>query len=126
MTATDRAYTAMAFTDIEFAEHTALIEKHFWSKHRPSLQIRDRMREGQRIDGQSIELFLVRPLHFDPTRHSEEAIAKLTFVRSSSTWRIFWQRADLKWHRYAPHPEAASLAEALRVVDQDANACFFG
>ena len=116
----------MAFTEDEIAEHTATLEREFWSRRRPGLEIRHLMREGQRIDGQSIELFYVRPLHFDPTRQVEEPIAKLTYVRASDSWRIFWQRADLRWHRYAPHPNAASLAAALRIVDQDANCCFFG
>jgi hypothetical protein len=116
----------MAFTDLEIAGHTAQLETHFWARRRPALRIRDQMREGQRFAGQSIELFYVRPMWDDPTRHTEERIAKLTFVRASGTWRIFWQRADCKWHRYAPHPAAASLAEALRVVDEDANSCFFG
>ena len=116
----------MAFTEDEIAAHTATLEREFWSRRRPGLEIRHLMREGQRLVGQSIELFYVRPLHFDPTRHTEEPIAKLTYVRGSDSWRIFWQRADLKWHRYAPQPEAASLAEALRIVDQDANSCFLG
>ena len=116
----------MAFTDIEIAEHTALIERYFWSQRRPPLRIRDQIREGQRIEGQHIELFFVRPVWDDPTRHTEEPIAKLTYVRTSQTWRLFWQRADLKWHRYPPHPEAASLDAALRIIDQDAKACFFG
>ena len=116
----------MAFTDLEIAEHSAVIEKLFWSKRRPPLRIREMMREGQRFTAHSIELFFVRPVWDDPTRHTEEAIAKLTFVRTTGVWRIFWQRADGKWHRYAPHPEAASLTEALKVVDHDANACFFG
>lgn len=116
----------MAFTELEIAEHTALIEKLFWAKRRPPLSIRDKMREGQRIKDQSIELFFVRPVWDDPTRHTEESIAKVTFVRASGRWRIFWMRADLKWHRYPPCPETRSLAQALRVIDQDANACFFG
>jgi hypothetical protein len=116
----------MAFTDIEIAGHAAVIERVFWSKRRPALRLRDRMREGQRFAGQSIELFFVRPLFSDPSRIVEESIAKLTFLRVSGRWRIFWKRADLKWHRYAPHPEAASLAEALSVVDRDTNGCFFG
>ena len=116
----------MAFTEFEIAEHTAVIERVFWSKRRPSLSIRDRMREGQRLEGQSVELFFVRPLFSDPTRHTEESIAKLTFVRASGAWRIFWKRADGKWHRYPPVPQAPTLEAALRVVDQDANACFFG
>lgn len=116
----------MAFTEFEIATHTAVIEQVFWSKRRPQLHIRDKMREGQRLEGQSVELFFVRPVWDDPTRHTEEPIAKLTYVRASGTWRIFWQRADLKWHRYQPRPEAATLKAALQVVDQDANACFFG
>lgn len=116
----------MAFTEFEIAEHTAVIERVFWSKRRPAERIRHLMREGQCIVDQSIELFFVRPLHFDPTRHTEEAIAKLTLVRTSGAWRIFWKRADGKWHRYEPVSEAPSLEAALRVVDEDANACFFG
>lgn len=116
----------MAFSDLEIAEHTALIERAFWTKHRPPLPIRDQMREGQRFDGHSVELFFVRPVHNDPTRHTEESIAKVTFVRSSGKWRLFWKRADGRWHRYPPRPEVATLKAALRVIDQDANACFFG
>ena len=116
----------MAFTEDEIAAHTATLEREFWSRRRPELNIRHMMREGQRIDGQSIELFYVRPRYNDPSRHIEEPIAKLTYVRASDSWRIFWQRADHKWHRYAPHPDAESLAAALRVIHQDANCCFFG
>lgn len=116
----------MAFTDDEIATHTAVLEHEFWSRRRPGLEIRHLLREGQRIEGQSIELFYVRPRYNDPSQHVEEPIAKLTYVRVSDSWRIFWNRADLKWHRYEPQPEAASLAEALLIVDQDANSCFFG
>lgn len=116
----------MAFTEFEIAEHTAVVERVFWSRRRPPLHIRDRIREGQRIAGHSIELFFVRPVWDDPTRHTEESIAKLTFVSTSGTWRIFWKRADGKWHRYPAVPETPTLEVALRVVDQDANACFFG
>ena len=116
----------MAFTEDEIATHAAVIERAFWSRRRPELSIRHLMREAQRFAGQSIELFYVRPVYSDHSKHVEEPIAKLTYVRTSGTWRIFWQRADLKWHRYTPHPEAGSLAEALSIVDQDANCCFFG
>jgi hypothetical protein len=47
-------------------------------------------------------------------------------VRARKIWKIYWKRADLKWHRYDPHPEAANLAEALRIIDEDACCCFFG
>jgi len=47
-------------------------------------------------------------------------------MRARKIWKLYWKRADLKWHGYDPHPEAANLAEALRVIDEDAFRCFLG
>lgn len=116
----------MAFTDSESAEHTQLIEDRFWSRRRPPLPLRDKIREGQRITGHAIELFFVRPAFQRPGSFVEEPIAKIQYVRSRNLWKIFWQRADLKWHGYEPCPETDSLAEALRIIDEDACNCFFG
>ncbi len=116
----------MAFTDIEIAEHTITIEKHFWSRRRPPLHLRDKVREGQRFRNQAIELFIVRPAFNRPGEHSEESIAKLQYVRIKDFWHIFWKRAAGKWHRYPPRPKAEGLAAALDVVHEDANGCFFG
>lgn len=116
----------MAFTDLEIAEHTATIEKFLWSRRRPPLRIRELMREGQRFAGHAIEFFFARPRYDDPRRQNEESIGKVQFVRTQGVWRIFWKRADLKWHSYPPCPKAKTLAAALRVIDEDANGCFFG
>ncbi len=116
----------MAFTDLEIAEHTLTLEQHFWVHRRPPLHQRDQVREGQRFTDQSIELFLVRPAFERPDEHTEESIAKLTFVRSKAVWHLFWKRADLKWHRYLPVPTAKPLAAALTVIHEDAQCCFFG
>jgi hypothetical protein len=66
----------MAFNDVEIARYAGLIEKLIWTKRRPPLRLRDTVREGQRIEGYEIELFLMRPLFSDPTRQIEESIAK--------------------------------------------------
>lgn len=116
----------MPFTDSEIAEHTALIEREFWAKRRPPLRIRDKMREGQRFDGLAIELFFVRPVFLRPGEFVEEPIAKVRFVRRRGVWRIYWERADLRWHSYEPCAEVPSLAVALRVIDEDRYCCFFG
>ena len=116
----------MAFTEEEIASHLKTLEDRFWSKRRPPQHLRDQMREGQRVKGQSIELFFHRPRYDDPNHWTEEPIAKITYVRKNDRWRLFWMRADLKWHRYPPQAEAKSLAEALSIIDQDAKACFFG
>ena len=116
----------MAFTDIEIADHTITLEEHFWAHRRPPLHLRDRIREGQRFSDQSIELFFVRPAFEQPGEHTEDAVAKVTYVRSKAAWQLFWKRADGKWHRYPPHPEAESLAAALAIIHKDPNGCFFG
>ena len=116
----------MAFTDIEIAEHMKVLEDSFWSRRRPPLHLRDQVREGQRFTDQSIELFIVRPAFNRPGEHVEQSIAKVQLMPRLCVWRIFWKRADGNWHRYQPCPEAESLADALRVIDQDANGCFFG
>lgn len=116
----------MAFNNIEIAEHLKVLEDSFWSRRRPPLHLRDKVREGQRISDQSIELFIVRPAFNRPGEQIEQPIAKLQHVRSRKVWRIFWNRADGKWHGYEPSPEANSLAAALQVIDADANGCFFG
>ena len=73
-----------------------------------------------------VALFIVRPAHNRPGELIEEPIAKVQWVRTQRAWRIFWKRADGHWHRYQPCPQADSLADALRVIDEDANNCFFG
>lgn len=116
----------MAFTDIEIAEHMKVLEDSFWSRRRPPLHLRDQVREGQRFTDQSIELFIVRPAFNRPGEHIEESIAKVQQVRTQGVWRIFWKRADGKWHGYKPRPKAPTLAAALRVIDEDPHGCFFG
>ncbi len=116
----------MAFTEDETTEHLKVIEDKFWSRRRPPLHLRDRIREGQRMDGQAIELFFVRPVFERPGLFTEESIAKVQHMRSRDVRRLFWKRADGKWHAYPPCREVKSLTDALRVIDEDGHHCFFG
>ena len=116
----------MAFTNAEIVRYSDLIEKLIWAKRRPPLHLRDKVREGQRIEEHEIELFLVRPTFPDPTRQIEESIAKARYVKTRDVWQVFWKRADLKWHRYLPRPKVKSLEAFLKLVHEDANRCFWG
>src|SRR6056297_1120148 len=116
----------MPFTETETETILKQLEEDFWAHHRPPLDLRDKVREGQRIDGQSIELFLNRPAFRNPDEWIEEPIAKIRYVRSRNEWALYWQRADLKWHRYEPCPETKTLSAALATISEDAHACFFG
>jgi hypothetical protein len=115
----------MAFTATEAADiESAMAE--FLEKRRPPVKIRNKLDLAYRIEGQSVVIFEIRPFWRDPSHKIEEAVAKATYVRKSKRWKIYWQRADLKWHGYPPYPEAVFFEEFLAVVDEDENACFWG
>ena len=116
----------MAFSEIEAAKIKKLV-RAFIESRRPAPHIRPKLDLGFRIMGQSVEIFEIRPVwRGKPGEKYEEPVAKATYVRTIDRWRIFWMRADLKWHGYAPAPEVKAVEDFLAVVDEDAHACFWG
>lgn len=116
----------MPFNDLEKEKILQTLEKEFWSKRRMPAHVRDQLREDQRIEGQSVELFYVRPIFGFPGKFIEEPVAKITYVASQDVWKIFWPRASGKWQGYPECPSTRTLEEALKVIDEDAYGCFFG
>jgi hypothetical protein len=102
------------------------IVRQYVEKHRPPAHIRNEVDLSFRVKAQSVEIFEIRPLWNDPDKKIEEAVAKATYVKTRKIWKVFWQRADLKWHRYDPEPEVKTLEKFLEVVEKDEYACFFG
>jgi len=116
----------VALAEIEAARVKKVVAA-FIEKRRPPPHIRPKLDVGYRVTGQSVEIFEVRPVwDGGPSETLEGPVAKATYVRARKRWRIFWMRADLKWHSYAPAPEVASIDEFLALVDEDVNACFWG
>jgi len=75
----------------------------FMEKRRPPVSLRSKLDLGYRISGQSVELFETRPRWNKPDHLlMESAFAKATYVRTKKVWKIYWMRADLKWHGYFP------------------------
>ena len=96
-------------------------------RHRPPVHIRPELDIGYRISGQSVEIFEIRPAwRGEPGETMEQAVAKTTFVKTQGIWKIYWQRADLKWHRYEPDAEAPDLETFIKVVERDEYCCFYG
>jgi len=98
----------------------------FLEKRRPPPHLREELDIGYRVEGQSVEIFEIRPLWRHPGEKIQEAVAKATFVKTQKAWRVYWQRADLKWHRYDPEPDVPTLQAFLEIVDRDEYGCFFG
>ena len=121
--ATIRA-TGLQPLELAHVEHAV---HQFMLRRRPPPEIRPELDLEPRIEGQSIVLFERSPAwRGAPGEAIELMVAKATYVRSHDHWRVYWQRRDLRWHRYDPAPEVATVEDFLELVDEDAYACFFG
>jgi hypothetical protein len=98
----------------------------FVEERRPAPHIRPQLDVGFRLSDRSVEIFEIRPRWDKPEEKIESPVAKATYVKSRGVWKIFWMRADLKWHSYPPAAEVKSVEQFLALVDEDENGCFFG
>ena len=116
---------AMALSEFE-TKRVEKLASAYIDRVRPPAHIRDQVDLAFRISDQSLELFEIRPLWNDPSTKIEESQAKTTYVKKSSVWKIYWMRADLKWHGYEPVPEVVMLEEFFEIVEEDTYGCFKG
>ena len=98
----------------------------FIERRRPPPHIRPELDIGYRVTGQSVEIFEIRPVWREPEKTMEHPVAKATFVRAQGIWKIFWQRADLKWHRYEVSQVVKKIEQFLTEVEKDPYGCFWG
>jgi len=95
-------------------------------KVRPVPEIRNKLDLNYEIKGQSVILNEIRPAWDNPKEILTNGYAKATFVINKNIWKIYWIRADNKWHSYTPNPEVKELKDFLKLVDQDKFGCFKG
>jgi hypothetical protein len=102
------------------------VMENFVEKRRPPEHIRSKLDISYRIEDQSVTVVEVRPKWDNPEIISDHPVAKATLVKAKNSWKVFWLRADLKWHPYKPKPIVDSLSEFVNLVDEDKHACFWG
>ncbi|WP_443083643.1 DUF3024 domain-containing protein [Vibrio sp. HA2012] len=68
----------------------------------------------------------MRPNWRDSSIIHENPIAKATYVRTKNNWKIYWMRADLKWHSYEPDSTVKTLEQFIGVIDTDEFGYFWG
>ena len=115
----------MAISEFEEKRCEKLMREYIETR-RPPAHMRKEIDLSFRVKDQSVEIFEIRPLWNDPEKIIEGAIAKATYVKSKKLWKLYWQRADLKWHSYEPVPEVKTLEEFINVVEKDKYSCFYG
>jgi hypothetical protein len=98
----------------------------FIEKIRPPLDIREDLDYRADIKGSELVIASVRPSFQDKRRKTEGPVAKAKWIGAEKVWRLYWMRADLKWHSYEPLPEARSIDVLLNEVRRDPHGCFFG
>ncbi len=114
----------MAFTQQEETDIRKLMND-FIDAMRPPEHIRPQLDYGYRLEGQHVFIFEIRPQLNKPEilRHSD--FAKITYVRNTSVWKIYWMRGNLQWDAY-PAPPTGTLKAALKLIDGDKYGCFYG
>ena len=115
----------MAFNEIEKKRIEKIVAAYV-EKRRPPPHIRPQLDIGFRVTGQSIAVFEIRPAWRRPDTTLEHAVAKATFVKTRAVWKVFWMRADLRWHSYSPTPTVGTVEKFLELVEADPHACFWG
>ena len=115
----------MALDVMNTVEIIELMENYI-AKVRPPKEIRDKLDINYRIENQSIILHEIRPDWKDKTTYRMHDFAKTTYDKKNKVWKIYWQRASLKWDLYKPKPTVAALKDFLKEVDLDKYGCFKG
>jgi hypothetical protein len=114
----------MAFTELELKRCERDLDA-FLLRRRPPPSARAELDLGYQITGHSIELMEIRAAWNNPSQRVEHPFAKITYVRTANTWKLYWKRASGKWQAHDPH-EFRLFEMALQSVDRDECHCFFG
>ena len=115
----------MSFSEFEIKR----IEKYvvdYITEIRPPAEIRNKLDIQFRVSSQSFEIFEIRPRFDEPKIKIEIPVAKATYVKSRKIWKLYWKRADLKWHSYKPFPESKAIEKIIDTIRNDVHGCFWG
>jgi len=113
----------MAFSEFE-ARRLAKVVGDFIEKRRPPAHLREQLDLIFAIEGQSV--FLLEKRRLMEGEMIERPFAKATWVQTQQAWKLYWQRADLQWHRYQPTATVATIEAFCDVVEEDLYGCFWG
>jgi len=100
--------------------------ENFLTRKRPPENFRHELDLAYSIEDQSIRIFEIRSRWNDPDIKIECNVAKATYIKSRNIWKVYWLKADLKWHKYEPKSEVKKIDEFIKLVEEDKYYCFWG
>jgi hypothetical protein len=101
------------------------VMENFLQRKRPPEHIRPQLDIAYKIENQSVVIYEVRPDWRTPGKINHFPVAKATWVKAKSLWKVFWQRANGQWYAYNP-PTVTHLADFASLVETDSHGCFWG
>lgn len=113
----------MAFSDAELTKIQDVVGSYVERIRPQDEKIRRQLDIAYRVEGQSVFVYEIRP-DMDGRIMTGE-VAKTTFVRTENVWKIYWMRADLKWHAYEK-ASVKKLEDFVKIVEADQYGCFWG
>lgn len=114
----------MAFSEFEKKRVEKIVGA--FCENRVPERVRDQLKNGYRVENQSIFLFESRPRWDDPKEWLDLDFAKITYVKIRGIWKLYWKRASGKWKSYEPHSESRKIEDLIGTIDEDLYGCFFG
>ncbi|MFT6924575.1 MAG: hypothetical protein ACJAZP_000133 [Psychromonas sp.] len=113
----------MAFTETEKNEYEHLVSNLIENRRRQAIE--NGFDLGYLFNNQSIELFEIHPSSHHKQGFFHSSVAKITFIRTTKIWKISWMRGSLEWKGYRINSKINKLSEALFIVNEDPDGCFW-
>jgi len=93
-------------------------------KFRVPERVADKIKNIAEKSGNNYILYETRPAWDDSKKPwTKLPVAKMTFVKISGRWKIYWMRASGKWDLLG---EYKSFRNALNTIEKDKFGCFWG
>jgi len=113
----------MAFSKIEREEYEGLVSNLIEARRKQATD--NGFDLGYIFNNQIIELFEIHPSTLNEQGFFNLSVAKISYVRTTNIWKIYWMRGNLKWQGYRKHPEVKKLSEALFILNEDEDRLFW-
>jgi len=108
--------------------HKRVVEQEVgrYCKERVLDDLRNHIRMGYRIRGDTVTIFEERPAFDDPSEWIEFVVAQMRFKSSSGRWRLFCADRNSRWHPYDGISDTPEISDLLDEIDRDPTGIFWG